>query len=337
MSGRTKPWDLHDDDADQAPTVGRVPEFFIVGHEKCGTSALDLMLKRHPQIFLPEAKEQKFFAPELRGGTASGQDGSRPRTFEGYLRVFEPASAEQRIGEASPMYLRSHHAASRIAEVQPGARIIAILREPVSFLRSFHLQAVQNHIETESDFRTAMELEPLRREGKRLPRNRVAQTMFYSDHVRYVEQLRRYREAFSPEQVLVLIYDDFRADNRAAVRQVFRFLDVDDSLPIETVETKPLQGVRSMRMHQFRRAIRRRGLNPAAAGRLARTIDALPPKSVTSASFSALFRRLAYTSPAPADEQLTLELRQRFKPEVVAASDYLERDLVTLWGYDRIS
>ena len=30
------------------------------------------------------------------------------------------------------------------------------------------------------------------------------------------------------------------------------------------------------------------------------------------------------------------ELRRRFKGEVVALSEYLDRDLVGLWGYDRI-
>jgi hypothetical protein len=30
-----------------------------------------------------------------------------------------------------------------------------------------------------------------------------------------------------------------------------------------------------------------------------------------------------------------IELRHRFKPEVVALSEYLQRDLVSLWGYDR--
>jgi hypothetical protein len=337
MSGRPEACVPQDDQADDASTVGRVPDFFIVGHEKCGTTALDLMLKRHPQIFLPDTKEQKFFAPELRGRAGRKQDDARPRTFDGYVRVFAPAAAEQLVGEVSPMYLRSHQAAGRIAEAQPAARIVAILREPVSFLRSFHLQAVQNHIEPESDFRTAMALEPLRREGKRLPRDRVAQTLFYSDHVRYVEQLRRYYEAFSPEQVLVLIYDDLRADNAAVVREVLRFLDVDESFPIETVETRPLPAVRSMRLHRLRRWVRRRGLNPAAGGRLARTIDALPPNSLNSKAVSAMFRRLAYRPPAPPDEQLTLELRRRFKPEVVALGEQLDRDLVALWGYEDIS
>jgi hypothetical protein len=183
-----------------------------------------------------------------------------------------------------------------------------------------------------------MALEPLRREGKRLPRHcRVPQTLFYSDHVRYVEQLRRYHDVFAPEQVLVLIYDDFRRDNATTVREVLRFLDVDDAVAVQTVETKPLKGVRSMRLHRVRRLIRRVGLNPAAGGRVSRTIDALAPKGLRSDALSAMFRRLAYTAPAPPDEDFTLELRRRFKPEVVAASEYLGRDLVTLWGYDRIS
>ncbi len=31
-----------------------------------------------------------------------------------------------------------------------------------------------------------------------------------------------------------------------------------------------------------------------------------------------------------------LELRRRFSSEVEALSEYLARDLVTLWGYDRL-
>ena len=38
----------------------------------------------------------------------------------------------------------------------------------------------------------------------------------------------------------MLIYDDFRADNEATVRQVLRFLDVDDEPSrCETVEANP--------------------------------------------------------------------------------------------------
>ena len=50
------------------------------------------------------------------------------------------------------------------------------------------------------------------------------QLLQYSEHVRYVEQLRRYHEVFASEQVLVLIYDDFRADNDATARRVLELL-----------------------------------------------------------------------------------------------------------------
>src|SRR6266568_3928211 len=91
----------------------RVPDFFIVGQHKSGTTALYEMLRRHPQIYMPDMKEPRFFASDLRSRTA----------------------------------------ASAIAAAQPGARIIAILREPASFLRSLHLHLLQEGVETHQDFR----------------------------------------------------------------------------------------------------------------------------------------------------------------------------------------
>jgi hypothetical protein len=320
-------------------SAGRVPDFFIVGHEKCGTSALDMMLKKHPQVFLPDVKEQRFFAPELRGGTGRSRelDPYRPHRFDRYLEVFADAKPEQRIGDASPQYLRSADAARRIGSVQPDARIIAILREPVSFLQSFHLQWVQNNVETQTDFRKAMGLEETRRQGRHIPRRcRVPQQLFYSEHVRYVEQLRRYRTVFGAQQMLVLIYDDFRRDNVAAVRQVLRFLDVDDSLPIETVETRPLQAVRSFPLKRLADAARIARQNPAASSRFGRAVNALTPSSFHDEAFRARWRKLVYQPPAVPDERFTIELRHRFKGEVEALSSYLDRDLVSEWGYDRL-
>jgi hypothetical protein len=319
-----------------AVATGRVPDFFIVGHEKCGTTALDLMLKQHPQIFLPEAKEQKFFAPELRAGLSDPRsfDPDRPRTFEQYVALFATASPEQRVGEASPQYLRSRDAARRIAEAQPAARIIAVLREPASFLRSFHLQWVRNRAEPERDFRKAIMLEPDRREGRRLPRGcKVPETLLYSDHVRYVEQLERYRAVFAEEQMLVLVYDDFLSDNQATLRRVLRFLDVDDTLVIEPVKTQSYNAVRSPRLKQLADSARAARRNPVTAGALGRAVNALTPAPLRSDGFRARWRRLVYKPPDPPDEAFTRELRRRFKPEVQAISDYLGRDLVSEWGY----
>jgi hypothetical protein len=317
----------------RADGEGRVPDFFIVGHEKCGTSALDLMLKEHPRIFLPDAKEQRFFAPELRG-MKRGLDPSRPHTFERYVEVFAAARDDQLVGEASPQYLRSSGAAGRIAEARPDARIVAILREPVAFLRSYHLQWVQNGVESERDFAKALALEPARREGRHVPRHcRVPENLFYSQHVRYVEQLRRYEEVFAREQILVLIYDDFRRDNAATVRKVLRFLGLEETVAIEGVETRPLQAVRSPLLKRLADSARTARQNPAAADPLGRLVNVLTPALLRSDAFRARWRGLVYKAPPAPSEQLVRELHARFAPEVSALSEHLGRDLVTEWGY----
>jgi hypothetical protein len=313
----------------------RVPDFFIVGHPKSGTTALYEMLRAHPQIYMPDLKESWFFVPELRAREEPGRYVKRPETLEEYLALFDSAAPEQRVGEATPSYLRSHTAAARIAELQPDARIIAILREPASFLRSFHLQCVENHTETEKDLRKAIALEPLRREGEKIPRSCGSpEVLRYSEHVRYVEQLRRYHAMFAPEQVLVLIYDDFRHDNVATVRQVMRFLEVDDRTPIDVAEANPTVRLRSQKIDELLRSIYQgRGTTSRA---LKATIKALTPRRLRRDALRATQRHVVYANPRPPDEGLMLELRRRFHGEVVALSEYLDRDLVTLWGYDSI-
>jgi hypothetical protein len=319
--------------AARMPSQGRVPDFFIVGHHKCGTTALYEMLRRHPQIYMPDVKEPWFFARDL--GVRFQPENPLPQTLDEYRSLFTAAGPEQRVGEATPSYLMSHTAAASIADLQPDARIIAILREPASFLRSLHMQSVQNHAETETDLRKAIALEEPRRQGKAIPRDAIRpQELLYSEHVRYVEQLRRYHAVFAPEQVLVLIYDDFRADNDATVRQVLRFLEVDDSSPIEVTEANPTVSVRSVRAYELVRSVYL-GRGPLA--RVAKAgIKALTPRNLRLHALRTTRRRVLYSDPPAPDEELMLELRGRFKGEVVALSEYLGRDLVTLWGYDSI-
>jgi Sulfotransferase domain len=315
------------------PATGRIPDFFIVGHQKCGTTALYLMLNEHPQIFLPEYKEPRFFAPELRPPLAR-ETPDRPQKLERYLALFADAGPDQRAGEASPQYIRSPTAAARIAELNPDARLIVILREPADFLRSYHQQMVASHEEREKDLRTAIELEGSRR--AEAGDGFLAPQLLYSEHVRYAEQLRRLHASFPPEQVLVLIYDDFRADNEATVRQVQRFLGVDDSLPLRAVVTEPIPQVRSVRLHRLRRAIRRADANPEQASLLWRTLNRLVPKKIRRGALSKAFAGVAYAPPKPPDERFMRELRRRHRHEVVAIGEYLDRDLVALWGYDEL-
>lgn len=335
--------------AEQSPAVAvsqrRIPDFFIVGHAKCGTTALYEMLRRHPQIYLPDykagaGKEPWFFSRDNPNPQTSGErniafTGRTAVTMEEYLRLFDGARHDQCVGEASTSYLWSRTAAQRIAAVQPDARIIAIIREPASFLRSLHLQLLENKHETVKDFRKAVELDDDRRENRHIPEKSYwPQALIYSDRVRYVDQLERYHTYFSSAQILVLIYDDFRNDNEATVRRVLRFLEADDTVSVTALDANPTVAVRSERLRDMRRTLE------GGRGPISRTLRSVGKAFTTSAMrkrfYYPLQRRVLYGAPPPPDEEFMLTLRRRFKPEVEALSKYLDRDLVTLWGYDAI-
>ncbi len=322
--------------ADAPPNGGpahkRLPDFFIVGHPKCGTSALHQMLKQHPQIHMP-VKEPRYFSPS-KPARSEANAAKQPHTLEGYVALFAGARPDQRIGEATPSYLLSGSAASRIADVQPDARIIAIVREPVSFLRSYHLQAVQNHHEPERDFRKAIGVVERRRQAKDSPRGAWDNGRVDSQHVRYVEQLRRYYAVFPPEQVLVLIYEDFRSDNEATVRRVLRFLEVDDTQPVEAIDANPSVQMRSQGLDELMRTVSF-ARSPGARA-ISRMVKSLAPRKLRRAALGKIYRNIAQGAPLTQDESLTLELRHRFRGDVEALSEYLCRDLVTFWGYDRV-
>jgi hypothetical protein len=309
-----------------------VPDFFIVGQAKSGTTALYEMLRRHPRIYMPDVKEPWFFTRDAQS-TATG---APKQSLAAYLTLFDAAKPGQCVGEASPSYIWSRVAAARIADVRPDARIIVIIREPASFVRSLHLQLVQSQIETEKDLRRAVALEDDRRRGRHVPAAAAAspQRILYSERVRYVEQLRRYHAVFPADQVLVLIYDDFREDNEATVRTVLRFLDVDDGSPIETLEANPTVRVRFQYLDRLAHTVSV-GRDPVARA-LKASVKALSSRRLRRLALRLTRRSVVYGKPEAADETLMAELRRRYKPEVVALSEYLGRDLVSQWGYDEL-
>src|SRR6202034_862208 len=85
----------------EAPAVSRarVPDFFIVGHAKCGTTALYEMLRRHPQIHMPDykggsGKEPWYFSrdnpnPQTTDERSVAFTGRKSVTFEEYLSLFD--------------------------------------------------------------------------------------------------------------------------------------------------------------------------------------------------------------------------------------------------------
>jgi hypothetical protein len=315
----------------------RTPDFFLVGPPKTGTTSLHQMLRQHPQIYMPECKEPMFLAGDMsprRGHESEPRELQYPQTLQDYLALFEDATPRQRAGEASTFYLWSRTAASRIGELAPDARVIAILREPASLLRSLHMMYLRWGVEAEQNLRRAISLEAARRDGREIPRrSHRPQLLQYAEHVRYVEQLRRYESQLPCGHVLALIYDDFRADNEAAVRGVFAFLGVDEAAAVAATSVNVT--TRTVRSWRLKRLLYTVSKGQGAVARSTKaTVKALTTAKLRRNAVSTIRRRAVTTEPPPPDEELMLQLRRRFAPEVSALSEHLDRDLVGLWGYD---
>jgi Sulfotransferase domain len=292
------------------------------------------MLRQHPQVFMSPLKEPHYFASDRAPRFERPEGRPLPRTFEDYTALFTDARPEQKVGEASASYLWSRVAPGEIARVRPDARIIAILREPVAFLRSMHLNWVRNGWETERDLAKAIELEPARARGEQLPPEcQYPVLLQYTDHVRYIEQLRRYAELFAPEQMLVLIHEDYRADNEAVLRDVMRLVGVDEHEPLDTLRANVSTGeVRSERLDGVVSSVT---VGRGALSRSARAaVKSVTTRRMRRSAFEAVRRRAVLSDPPEPDEEFLRELRARFLPEVQAVGEHLGRDLVSLWGYD---
>ncbi len=323
------------DELREARHSGRtVPEFFVVGHAKCGTTALHGMLAGHPQLFLPVLRETQFLArgPAERAAPADGRDLRRPRTLDAYLSLFDEAGEGQRVGEISTAYLRTPQAAARIAALRPDALIVSFLREPASFVQSFHLQLLQIGFETERDLGRALALEPERAQGRQIPPGCPwPEALLYTRHVHYAEQLRSYRELFGRDRVLTLIYEDFRRDNDATVRELLRFLGVDDAVQIARSEANPTVRLRSRRADGLMDSVSM-GRGPVSRT-VGSVVKAVTPAGLRRRAMRAARRAVVDTAPPVADERLMDELRERFAGEVDAAGELLGIDLAARWGY----
>jgi len=228
--------------------VRRLPDFFIVGAPKCGTTALYYYLSMHPSIYMPELKEPHFFCRDFpRFG--------KIHDLNSYLDLFSDAPDDARIGEASVWYLYSNCAISRIMDANPRARIIAMMRNPVAMAKSLHRQLILSLREDIEDFESAWRAQYDRRSGTRLPLYCPEPShLQYADVCRYSHQVERMLNVVPKAQLKILIYEEFFDDIRVQYDSVTEFLGVEcDGRTV----FPPINVAREPRSHWLWQLIRR--------------------------------------------------------------------------------
>ena len=212
---------------DPSPRV--LPNFFVVGTQRGGTTSLFIYLLAHELVHGPRrAKGVHYF------------DTNYDQSVEWYRSNFPRAStiAKQRsvsgaqpaVGEGAPYYLFSPRIPERIHEVSPQARIITVLREPLDraishhnheVTRGFETLTMPEAFETERD-RLAGEVERMISDPTYVSKPHIHHA--YLSRGRYAEQLERYFDLFGRDQVLVLDSVKLMSEPELTVRLATDFL-----------------------------------------------------------------------------------------------------------------
>ena len=202
------------------------PDFLIVGAPKAGTTALHAALAQHPDVFVSDPKEPKYWlcddAPPPHWGGPGDRHSQQEWIWRAdqYFPLFEAARADQVRGESTPFYLWSRGAHRRIGEALPDVRIIAVVRDPVDRAYSNWMHLWSDGLEREADFVTAFGLQDERVAAGWAPFWRYRELGLYG------EQLRHLYQYVDPQRVLVMRYRDIVDHPSEAVDLACRFIGV---------------------------------------------------------------------------------------------------------------
>ena len=210
--------------------TARAPDFLIVGAPRCGTSALHAYLSSHPRVFVPVQKEPMFFSC---WGREPFKDFISPHPIlkwmisdpAAYTALFEPASPDQLLGEASTWYLPDHeHVISRIHRLYGDhaeeIKIMILLRNPADRAWSQYLMKLTEKRE-DRDFESALAPDVV---ASRLA-NRFSITYDYIRIGRYYSQVKAYLESFP--RVKVFIFEEFFRETERSMDEVYDFLGLE--------------------------------------------------------------------------------------------------------------
>lgn len=307
-----------------------MPNFLIIGAPKSGTTALYHYLDQHPQIYMSPIKEPNFFAFEgkelalRRPGNqqkanqdsvtyvSTGRLRKSVTDIESYNALFRGVSSEIAIGEASTLYLHNQRAPERIKNYIPEAKLIAILRNPVERAYSNYLMGVRQGGETLTDFAQALQAET------QLCSNLAEVRYVYRGF--YYDQLRRYFDIFSSNQIKVYLYEDLATNPSDLLRDIFQFLNVDESFTSDLSIKHNAGGIPQNRiMHRAFHAFRQE-LRP-----IRNILKLLLPEQLYL-NYKAQYFQSNLVKP-----QLSQEVRKQLlevsREEILKLQDFIKRDL----------
>lgn len=190
-----------------------LPNFIIIGAQRCATGWMAQCLREHPEIFMAP-DETRFFDRNFDKGIDWWDETYFKKTHEKLV-----------IGEKTANYLTDKNAGKRIFDTLPNVKIICCLRDPIDRLYSAYcLKAL-----TKPELKLLTTIELVQAEPDLIERGL------------YYEHLKNYYMLFPRKNILTVFYEDKINNPHLFIKKIYEFLNVSTRFTPNSlnVQTKP--------------------------------------------------------------------------------------------------
>lgn len=208
----------------------QVPNLFIIGAPKTGTTALANNLAQHSEIYISKYKEPRFFDAH----TFFDFEEDYPiKTLDEYLKLFNTKESKNKkyLLDSSVFNMYSEKSIKNILEISPDAKFIVLMRDPVESSVSMHKQRLKyppgGMRELSINFLECWKMLEKRKEDQCYPKNCRNKFLFRYDLLySYENYIPMLKENIKEENLFIRFYDEYRRDTNLFFDSIFKFLDI---------------------------------------------------------------------------------------------------------------
>jgi hypothetical protein len=220
----------------------QTPNLFVIGAPKCGTTAFVQELSSHPEIFVGELKETRFF--DARTIYDFPED-APIKSLNDYLELYSSEAAQEakyRV-DGSVFNMYREDSIQDILKMSPNAKFIAILRDPLTASKSMHVQRLKYADtamrEISTNFFDCWDALEERKNGNGFPPGCRSSFLFRYDLIyRYELYLPFLNDLIPPENRLFIRYETYRGQPETVHAHVMDFLQLEHA-EIAKTEANP--------------------------------------------------------------------------------------------------
>ena len=273
-------------------------DFIVIGPGKSGTSWIFNVLKNHSDVCISSSKETLYFERYYHKGE------------EWFHHFFHPKNEQQILGEISNTYIFDPKVPQRIIDYRPDIKIISSLRNPIERTFSHYLYMLRVGEERGSFDEVLAKRQDLIYRGK------------------YFDLLKNYYQVFKKDQLLILLFEDLKKDNKKYANHLLGFLNLENVLSDELLNEKVLSAGKAR--------------NPVLSSMISKMAGFAReigyPDLVTKVKFNKNITKYFYKEYKQGEKpKITPEQRENLKglfyEDVEKLSERLDKDMIQYWNF----